>query len=93
MTREKPLFILDVEGGSAFAFEAESPIEADRLTREPWFTMALEEFRQSKLKTRTGLAPTRVRTATEAETALYQDRAAEFADANNHFLVAHIAKR
>jgi hypothetical protein len=93
MTREKPIFILDVGGGSAFAFEAESPIEADRLTREPWFIKALEEFRRSRLRTRTGLAPTRVRTATEAEAAFYQDRAAEFADASNHFLVAHIAKR
>jgi hypothetical protein len=93
MTREKPVFILDVGGGSAFAFEAESSIEADRLTREPWFTEALEKYRQSRLRTRTGLAPSRVRTATDAEAALYQDRAAEFADASSHFLVAHIAKR
>jgi hypothetical protein len=93
MTREKPIFILEAGAESAFAFEAESPTEADRLTREPWFTTALEEFRQSRLRTWTGLAPTRVRTATEAEAALYQDRAAEFADASNHFLVAHLAKR
>jgi hypothetical protein len=92
VTREKSIFILDIGGGSAFAFEAESPVEADRLTREPWFTKALEEFRQSRLRTRTGLAPGRVRTATEAEAALYQDRAAEFADGSSHFLVAHLAK-
>jgi hypothetical protein len=93
MTRERPIFILDAGGGSAFAFEAASAIAAEGLTREPWFTEALEEFRQSRLRTRTGLAPARVRTATEAEAALYQDRADEFSDASNHFLVAHIAKR
>jgi hypothetical protein len=93
MTREKPVFILDIGGGSAFAFEAESSIEAETLTREPWFTEALEEFRQSRLRTRTGLAPSRVRTATDAEAAVYQDQATEFADASSHFLVAHIAKR
>ena len=93
MTRENPIFILDVGGGSAFAFEAEGPVEADRLTREPWFAEALEEFRQSRLRTRTGLTPGRVRTATEAEAALYQDRATEFANESSHFLVAHLAKR
>jgi hypothetical protein len=93
MTREKPVFILDVGSGSAFAFEAESPTEADKLTCEPWFTKALEAFCQSRLRTRTGLAPGRIRTATDAEAALYQDRATEFADASSHFLVAHLVKR
>lgn len=93
MTREKLIFILDVGGGSIFAFEAESAIAAEVLTQEPWFTEALQEFRQSRLMRQTGLASGRVRTATEAEAALYQDRAAEFADARDHFLVAHIAKR
>jgi hypothetical protein len=93
MQRERYIFVLDLSAESMLAFEAESAIAADRLTREPWFTTALEEFRQSRLRTRTGLTPGRVRTATEAEAALYQERAAEFADASNHFLVTHIAKQ
>jgi hypothetical protein len=93
MTRERPVFILDAGDGSAFAFEAASAIAAEGLTQETWFTEALEKFRQSRLRTLTGFAPGCVRTATEAEAALYQDRADEFSDASNHFLVAHIAKR
>jgi hypothetical protein len=93
MQRERYIFVLDLSDESVLAFEAESLIDADGLTREPWFTKALEEYRQSRLRTRTGLASTRVRTATEAEAALYQERAAEFAEAGNHFLVAHLAKR
>ena len=89
---KRSVFVLDLADESALAFEAESAVAAEWLTQETWFTRSLADFRRSRPARQIELASGRIRMATEAEAALYQDRATEFAELSDDVLVAHIPK-
>ncbi len=86
------IFVLDVADEPAFAFSADSADAVYSLVRKPWFTQALDDFCAKRRNARMGIGLVRMRAATEAEASLYRDRAAEFVEETDDFLIAHIAK-
>jgi hypothetical protein len=86
---EQTVFVIELPGSPAFAFEAKSRLHADELARSPWFTRALDEFclRRNKM----GASMRSLRAATETEASIYQDFACEFASETNDFLVLHLS--
>jgi hypothetical protein len=86
---EPTVFVIELLGSPAFAFEAKSSLHADELARSPWFTRALDEFclRGDKM----GASIRSLRPATDAEASIYQDLACEFASETNDFLVLHLS--
>jgi hypothetical protein len=87
---ERQIFVLDVANEPAFAFEADNTRAAEALVLAPWFLRALEDFCAKRRKARSANAGMSTRAATEAEATLYRERAAEFAEAADHVLVAHL---
>ena len=92
MRRERQIFVLDVADEPAFAFGAESARAAEALAQAPWFVRALGDFHAKRRKTWDAGAAVFTRAATESEAALYRERAAEFADAIDRILLAHITE-
>jgi hypothetical protein len=90
--RQRRVFVLDVADGPAFAFEADNAVAADALVRTPWFARAFSDFRARGHKTCNSNGPLRARAATEAETSLYWDCAAEFAEETEQLLLARIGE-
>jgi hypothetical protein len=86
---EPTVFVIELQGSPAFAFEAKSSLHADELARSPWFTQALDEFCLRSDKTGTSMRS--LRAATDTEAANYQDFACEFASETNDFLVLHLS--
>jgi hypothetical protein len=71
------IFVLDLLGRQAFAFEAEDAAAADVLVRQPWFVRVLDDYCRSHRLERDD-RPLRPRPATPAEAAVYGERAKEF---------------
>jgi len=93
MMRKQPqIFALDVANEPAFVFEADDAHAAKALARSPWFVRAFGDFCAKRRKPWDASAALSTRPATEAEAALYRDRVAEFADASDRALVAHLTK-
>jgi hypothetical protein len=86
---EPTVFVIELQGSPAFAFEANCISHADELARSPWFTRALDEFCLRRDKT--GAAIISLRAATGAEASIYQDLASEFASETKDFLVLHLS--
>jgi hypothetical protein len=86
---EQTVFVIELPGSPAFAFEAKSRLHADELARSPWFTRALDEF--CRRSDKTGASIRSLRAATDTEASIYQDLASEFASETNDFLVAHLS--
>ena len=83
-----PVFVLDLAERPAFAFEADSFDAARRITRSHWLLQALDAFCRARRRADGGQL--QLRCATDHETALYRDRADEFAEAETRFLIAHL---
>ena len=92
MRNESQIYALDVANEPAFVFEAENAHAAKALAQSPWFARALGDFHAKRRKPWDASAAVSTRPATEAEAALYRDRVAEFADASDRILVAHLTK-
>jgi len=90
---EHRIFVLDIANQPALAFEADSAFAAEALISASWFTEAVEDFCKKRRKIRNGTFPTRPRLATDVEASLYRERADEFAELTDHFLIAHISER
>jgi hypothetical protein len=88
---EPTVFVIELLGSPAFAFEAKSIWHADELARSPWFTRALDDFCLRRDKTEAAIISLRAATGTEAS--IYQDLACEFASETNDFLVLHLSSR
>lgn len=87
---ERPVFVIETRQDAAFAFEAANPAQALELLQTPWLAAALDDFHRRQHHLSHPCAPSRIRAATAAETALYRDLASEFADGSNRFLVAEL---
>jgi hypothetical protein len=92
MRRERRVFVLDVADEPAFAFEAESAKVAEALAQSPWFLGALGDFCAKRRKGWQANPALSTRAASEAEAALYRERAAEFTDTTDRLLLAHITE-
>jgi hypothetical protein len=92
MQKGRLIFVLEVADEAAFAFEAKSAIAAEALVHEPWFFGAVTDFLAKRHKAWNGNVSLCTRAATNAEATLYRDRAAEFAEAMDNFLIAHLAE-
>jgi hypothetical protein len=90
--RQRTIFVLDIRNEAAFAFEAETLVQAEGLTHAPWFARAVGEFYASKHGRCDDGVARRIRSATKREASTYRDYADEFADLSDHFLIAHLSE-
>jgi hypothetical protein len=81
------IFVLEIAGLTAFAFEADNIDAARQITRSHWLLQPLDAF--CRLRRRADCGPLRLRDATDHEATLYRDRADEFAE-TAQFLVVHL---
>jgi hypothetical protein len=88
---EHRVFVLDFTSEPVLAFAAESVVSAEVRVQTPWFTQAVDDFCKRR-KLGNGNFPVRPRLATDAEASLYWERADEFADTTDHFLIANISE-
>jgi hypothetical protein len=89
--KERSVFVLDIAGRPTFAFEAETPAQAEDFIRAPWFGRSLDEFYAKKRSGWDKNISGRVRVATEGEMSIYRDFADEFAVLSNCFFIAHLS--
>ncbi len=89
--RQRSIFILDIVGRAAFAFEADNLAQAEEFTRAPWFARVLGEFYANKRQGWDKNIPVRTRLATEPELSIYREFADELADQSDRFFIAHLS--
>jgi hypothetical protein len=82
------VFVIDIAQLPAFAFEADHVDAARQIVGSAWLLRALDAF--CRVRRPADGRQLRLRTATDREAALYRDRADEFAEAEPHFLIAHL---
>ena len=92
MRRRQQIFVLEIADRPAFVFEAENAHAAELLAQTPRFLRVFDDFRAKHGRPWTASATVSARAATDAEAALYRDRVAEFADATDRMLVAHLTE-
>jgi hypothetical protein len=90
MPRPRQIFIVSLFEDTHLAFEAEGQQSAEGLCRTPWFVQAVDDFRAHKRESASSLFY-RARPATDAEAAMYQKIADEFAEWGHGLLVANLA--
>jgi hypothetical protein len=89
---KRAIFVLGVPDEADFAFEADSPAQAEAYARAPWFVRSVSQFFSRHGRgCQTGLTP-QTRPASEAEAALYRTLADEFAETTGCFFVAHLGR-
>jgi hypothetical protein len=84
---ERAVYVVGA-GLTSFAFEARSLADAEDLVRSHGFARALDRFCSQKFGA--SRSTDRPRAATAREAAVFQEVAAEFADAAGRFLVVHL---
>lgn len=84
------VFVLDIAGQPAFAFEAADPGRARRIARSERLLQALDDYcRAKRLAAGSQL---QLRAATMAEAANYYDLTDEFAETAPHLLIARLSE-
>ena len=86
--QQTSVFVLDIAELPAFAFEADDFDAARNLFGSYWLLQPLDAF--CRVRRPMDRGQLRLRTATDQETALYRNRADEFAEAERRFLIVHL---
>lgn len=89
---ERRVFILEIADVPAFAFEAKSYPEAEKIIKSCWFSRSLDGF-FGRIEPCENRGPLRVRIATEAEAMAHCFMADEFADALGCLVVTHLSDK
>jgi hypothetical protein len=85
------VFVLEMAGQPAFAFEATNVEDARRMIRSETVLQALDRFCQTRHAG--GGGQLQLREATVHESEFYNDLADEFAEPISPLLIAHLANR
>lgn len=89
--RERPIFVVELQGVASLAFEAADETQAADIAGAPWFTEALRNYLHAKeTRAREPDPGLHVRAATSEETLVYRNFAHEFAEMAGSFLFAPI---
>jgi hypothetical protein len=85
------VFVVEMAGQPAFAFEATNVEDAHRMIRSETLLQALDRFCQTRRAGETGQLQLREATAHESD--FYNHLANELAEPSPPFLIAHLANR